>query len=100
MVTEEPELEAWGLYGVQAPHGPSRQTALEKHGPILQNKLIYREKKEQYNLITHYLQKRRVCKELHVEYFNKSSNLTDLRRKFVLARLSQEHGKSYNTHGS
>ena len=46
MVTEEPELEAWGLYGVQAPHGPSRQTALEKDGPILQNKLIYREKKE------------------------------------------------------
>ena len=46
MVTEEPELEAWGLYGVQAPHGLSRQTALEKHGSTLQNKLIYREKKK------------------------------------------------------
>ena len=46
MVSEEPELEAWGLYGVQAPYGLSRQTALEKHGPTLQNKLIYREKKE------------------------------------------------------
>ena len=56
MVTEEPELEAWGLYGVQAPHGLSRQTALEKHGPTLQNKLIYREKKRiiqlNYTLLT------------------------------------------------
>ena len=49
MVTEEPELEAWGLYGVQAPHGLSRQTALEKHGPTLQNKLIKKKRIIQLN---------------------------------------------------
>ena len=47
MVTEQPSGRLGLIWGPGSPWiSLSRQTALEKHGPILQNKLIYREKKE------------------------------------------------------
>ena len=75
MVTKEPELEAWGLYGVQAPHGLVEvELTKTKHDAILQNKVKYklRYRKKRIIQLNYILLTKR-----ELEYFNKSSHLTD-----------------------